>query len=221
MIPVGIRVAVIFQHFPGNVFPFFLRHDLAGDQLHFGIGTGEVQELAAKGNRRAGRTGVYFFCPCLEQELRCFPQLGAPDDRIVDQNDTLIVNQFMNRDQFHFGNQVPLALDSWHKGTGPGRRIFNKGTGERNAAFVGIPHRMGDTGIRNPGYDVRVTFRYVIALGHVSTAVIPHLFHGNAFVKRRRITVIHPQESADPHLLAGFCQHLHPFRSHDIDFPGA
>ena len=42
------------------------------------------------------------------------------------------LNQITDRNKLHFGDQIPLALDSGHKGTGPCRRIFNKRAGKRN-----------------------------------------------------------------------------------------
>ena len=220
MVPIRIRIAIVFQNLPGNSFPFFFGDDLPGDQFHFRIGTGEVQELAAKGNRWAGRTGMYFFRSAFKQELCGFPQLRSPNNGIVDQDDTFAFNQFVYRNQFHLGNQVPFALNGWHKRPGPGRRVFDQRTRERNPAFIGIAHRMGDTGIRNTGYIIHCVFPNVIPPGHIFATVVPHLFHGYTFIERRRISVIHPHKRADPHFGSGFCQHLHTFRRHDVDFSG-
>ena len=60
----------------------------------------------------------------------------------------------MHRDQLHLGDKIPFALNRRHERPGPGRRVFNQGTGERNTAFIGIPYRMGNTGIRNAGHIV-------------------------------------------------------------------
>lgn len=66
-------------------------------------------------------------CAALIQEFRGFPKLGAPDYRVIDQKKAFVLYQVMDRYQFHLGNQVPFALDRGHKGTGPGRGIFDKG----------------------------------------------------------------------------------------------
>ena len=126
---------------------------------------------------------MHLFSPGPEQKVGGITKLGTAYDGIVHQNDTFIFNQFMHRNQLHLGNQVPLALDGRHERTGPGGRVFDQRTGERNAAFIGIPYRMGDAGIRNAGHIIRRVRFDVIPPRHILAAVVPHLFHGNAFVE--------------------------------------
>ena len=64
-----------------------------------------------------------------------------------------------------------LVLVRRHKGTRPGRRIFNERTGERNAGFIGIADGMCDTGVWDTGYDIRI----YIFLYLVLPAVLPQL----------------------------------------------
>ena len=67
-----------------------------------------------------------------------------------------VFDQGMYRDQLHAGDQFSLTLVCRHKGTRPGRCIFNERTGERNAGFIGISDSMCDTGVWDTGYDIRI-----------------------------------------------------------------
>ena len=85
----GVRVAVQLQ------LAFVIRtfqhgDDPAGDQIHIRGGAGEVQVLAAEHDGRAGKADMYFLCAALVQEFRGFPELGAPYDGVVDQDQLLV-----------------------------------------------------------------------------------------------------------------------------------
>ena len=69
---------------------------------------------------------MYFTCAAAVQILRGLPKLCAADYGIVDQQQFLAGDQFVDRDQFHLGDQISSALMSRHKGPGPCGRIFNK-----------------------------------------------------------------------------------------------
>ena len=159
-----------------------------------------------------------FLCTAVVQELGGFAQLGAADDRVVNQQQALVFNELMNGDQLHFCDQIPAALYGGHERAGPGGGVFDKGTGEGNTGSVGIADCMSNTGIRYTGHGVRMC---VIPLCKQSTAGITHLFHADAFIGGRRVAVIDPQEGTDLHILAGLYQCYHAFGGNHGDFAGA
>ena len=75
---------------------------------------------------------MYLTSTALIKEFCGFPKLGTAHDGIINQQHAAALNQITDRNKLHFGDQIPLALDSGHKGTGPCRRIFNKRAGKRN-----------------------------------------------------------------------------------------
>ena len=156
-----------------------LDDDASGEQIHIGHGSGEVQVLAAEKDRRAGRPHVDLPCSALEQISGRVFQLCAADDGVIDQQDALVFDEFTDRNQLHFSDEIAYALIRRHKGTRPGRRIFDKRTGERNAGFIGISDRMGGTGIGNTRDDVRVLQCTAdpVALGKRDTAAVTRFFH--------------------------------------------
>ena len=111
---------------------FQLFDDPAGDQLHFRGGAGEVQVFAAVQDRRTCRSDMDFFGSAVVQEFGGLTQLGAADNGVVDEQQALAFDQVVDRDQLHFRDQVPFALDGRHEGAGPGGGVLNKGAGEGN-----------------------------------------------------------------------------------------
>lgn len=65
--------------------------------------------------------------------IRWSHQLGAADNGVVDEQQALAFDQVVDRDQLHFRDQVPFALDRGHEGAGPGGCVFDKGTGKRDS----------------------------------------------------------------------------------------
>ena len=213
MIPFGFRIGIGVQ-IHTLVFSLHIPDDPSGDQIHLRGGTGEVQIFAAVEQRRAGRTDMDLLRSAGIQEFRGFPQLRAAHDGIVDQEHAPVLDQVAHRDQLHFGDQVPLALDGGHEGTGPGGRIFDERTGEGNARSVRVADGMGRSRIRNAGHDIR---GYMVAARHGSAAVIPHFFHADPFVGGGRIAIVDPEEGADLHILARLYKGFHPFRRDNGD----
>ena len=79
---------------------------------------------------------------------------------------------------------------------------------------------MGNTGIRNTGYNIRIYFSPVSPGQHI-TAMITHFFYIHTLVCRSRISVIYPEERTDSHLFPWFLQGFHTVRSHSNNFSGA
>ena len=132
---------------------------------------------------------MYFFRTALVQELGCLTKLCTTHDRVVDQYHALVFDQFTYRDQFHVSNLLSLTLMCRHKGTRPGRGIFDKWAGKRNTGTVGITNGMCGTGVRNTCNDIG---RYIVTFCKHITAVVTHLFHVDSFVGRGRITIVDP-----------------------------
>ena len=87
----------------------------------------------------------------LIEEFHRLPQLGAPDDGVVHEQQLLALNKLGHGDLLHLGHLVAHLLVGRHKGAGPGGGIFYKGTGKGLAAAVGKADgvgqaRVGDTG---------------------------------------------------------------------------
>ena len=154
----------------------------------------------------------------LVQELGGLTQLGAPNDGVVNEKQASVLDQLMDGDQLHFGDQVPLALNGGHERAGPGRRILDKGPREGNAGLVGVADGMGGAGIGHACHGVRVG---VVPAGQHGSAVIPHFLHADPFVGRGGIAVIHPEEGADLHVFTGLDQRLHAFGSDNGNLAGA
>ena len=160
-----------------------------------------------------------FFGSALIQELGCLTKLCTADDGVIDQKQLFVFDQGMYRDQLHAGDQFSLTLVRRHKGTRPGRCIFNERTGERNAGFIGISDSMCDTGVWDTGYDIRIYFSF-ISFCQQCTAVITHFFYVYAFVTGSRITIVNPQERTDFHFLARRNERFHTLRGDVYNLAG-
>ena len=125
----------------------------------------------------------------------------------------------MNRDQLHLCDEVSAALHGRHKGTRPGRRIFDERSGIGNTGFIGVTDGMCNAGIRYACDDIGMN-RAGISFCEGSAAVITHALHADTFVGGRGISIINPEECADFHLFAWSDQRADPFGSHDDNFSG-
>ena len=165
---------------------------------------------------------MHFARTALIEKFCRLPQLRAAHDRIVNQKQTAILNEFMDRDELHLSDQIPLALHGRHEGAGPRGRIFDEGTGEGNAGFIGIPDGMRCTGIRHTGYGVRMYVRRFLHIptGQCGAAAIAHFLHADSLVRGGRISVIDPQEGTDFHVLTGLYQGTDAFGGDDGDLAG-
>ena len=57
--------------------------------------------------RRTGRTHMNLLCPASGTGIPSSPELGSPDDGIVNEEQALILDQVVDGDQLHLGDQVP------------------------------------------------------------------------------------------------------------------
>ena len=117
IVVVRIRVGVILQNRLGNLAFPFLNHP-AGNQIHLRLGPGEIQVFASVQQRRTGGADMYLFGAALIEKFCGLAQLGSPDDGIVDQQQALVLDQFLNRDQLHVRDLLSLALLCRHEGPG-------------------------------------------------------------------------------------------------------
>ena len=154
------------------------------------------------------------------QKFGCLAKLGATYDGIVYEKKFFILDQRTYWDQFHFGNKVTLVLIGRHKRSGPGWCIFNEWSCVRNAGFIGVSDGMGNAGIRNTGYNVRVHGIAVSLCKHASTAVA-HLLYIYTFIRGCRISVVNPEEGTDLHFLSGLNQSFDFVCCYEYDLSGA
>ena len=159
---------------------------------------------------------MYFLRTVAVKKFCCLAKLCTADNRIVNHQKALVLNQFVHRDQFHSGDQVSLALLCRHERTRPGRCIFDKRTGKRYTGTVRITDRMGDSRIRDTGYNVRMHLS-CISLGEHITTFITHFLYIDTFVGRSRISIVYPEEGTDTHLFSWFLKRFDSFRSHKND----
>ena len=212
----GIRICIVRKDLVVYILSLSFRDHSPGDQIHLGFGTGEIQIFTSIKQRRAGRTDMYFLRTVAVKKFCCLAKLCTADNRIVNHQKALVLNQFVHRDQFHSGDQVSLALLCWHERTRPGRCIFDKRTGKRYTGTVRITDRMGDSGIRDTGYNVRMHLS-CISLGEHITTFITHFLYIDTFVGRSRISIVYPEEGTDTHLFSWFLKRFDSFRSHKND----
>lgn len=149
---------------------------------------------------------MHFFCAACVEELGRFAQLCAAHDGVIDEQEALALDEVVHRDEFHFGDEVALALVRRHEGARPCGRVFDERAGERYAGLVGVADGVRDAGIRYAGDNIGVD---VIAAGECAAAVIAHALDGDALVAGGRVAVVDPQERADLHFFAGGDERLH------------
>ena len=123
----------------------------------------------------------------------------------------------MHRNQLHLCNQISLGLHGRHKGSWPGRSVFNKRSGEGDTGTVRITDCMSSTGIRNTCHDIR---GHMISLSQKGTTVVTHLLNTDSLVGGRGISVIYPKEGTNLHILSGICQSAGTLRCQDNNFSG-
>ena len=154
------------------------------------------------------------------QKFSCFAELGTTYDGVVYEKKFFILDQRTYRDQLHFCNEVTLVLIGRHKRSGPGWCIFNEWSCVRNAGFIGVSDGMGNAGIRNTGYNVRVHGIAVSLCKHASTSVA-HLLYIYTFIRGCRISVVNPEERTDLHFLSRLNQSFDFVCCYEYDFSRA
>ena len=123
-IPLGSGVDILLQMAEAFL-PLQILDDRVGNQIHIRGGTGEIEVFAAKHDGRAGGADMHLFRAAVVQEIDCFPHLGPPDDRIVDEQEPFIPDQGVHGDQLHVRHLVAHRLVLRHEAAGPGGGIFD------------------------------------------------------------------------------------------------
>ena len=163
---------------------------------------------------------MYFLCTASIEKFCCLTELSSTHNGIINKKKFFVLDQFAHRDQLHPGDQVTLVLVGRHKGSWPGRCIFNKWSCIRDAGFIGIADGMCNTGVRNTCYNVRVNGIAVSFRKHTSTAVT-HIFYVHAFVRCCWVSIINPEERTDFHFLSRFYQSFHTVCCNKNDLSGS
>lgn len=141
---------------------------------------------------------MHFLCTVGIQELNSFAKLRASYDTVVNKQELLSLDQFVNGDKLHLCNLVSHGLALRHKAARPGGGVLYKWACERNAASVCITDGMRNAGIRNAADEVYIGQRAAlyIMLSHYLAVSGTHSFYCNALVDRVGIAVVGPQERA-------------------------
>ncbi len=220
LIAVALRIGV-FPEDILRVFPLPCEDHAPRDQVEIRLGAGKIQEPAPVHQRRAGGPHMNLLCPALVEEFRRLPQLRPAHDGIVDQQQLLVLDQRLHRQQFHSRDQVALVLAHRHEGTRPGRRIFDKWPGKRYFRFVGVADGVSRAGIRHAGYHVRTDVAgSPVAPRQRTAAAVTHFLHIDSLIGRRRIPVINPEKRTDLQLIARRGQLLDAVRRYADDLAG-
>ena len=90
------------------------------------------------------------------EKFHRFSQLGAADNGIVHKQQLFAFDQFRYGNLLHLGHLITDVLVGWHKGTGPGRRVFYKRTGKGFSTLGGITDGMGNSRVRDAGHVIHV-----------------------------------------------------------------
>ena len=203
--------------------PLQLLHGAAGQQLHLRVAAGEVQILAAIHDRRAGGAHVDLFRAALIQKFHRLPQLGAPDDGIVHEQQLFALDQLGHGDLLHLGHLVAHVLVGGHERTGPGGGVLHEGAGEGHVAGVGIADGVGQTRVGHTSHIVQVLGHApgLVILGHALAVAIAHDLYVHALVIGVGVAVVGPEEGTDLHVLPRLGQGLPAVGSDLYDLTGA
>ncbi len=119
-----------------------------GDQLHFGVGAGEIQIFAAVHDGRTGGTHMHFLRAAFVQEVHRLPQLGA---RTMESstNSSFLPESVPARESASFSPPDCASPDWRSEGTGPCGGVLDEGTGEGLVGLVGVADGVGQTGVRH------------------------------------------------------------------------
>ena len=98
---VGVRIE---RQFLFRFVAFQVGNHPAGNQIHFRLGTGEVEVFATIQKRRAGKADVHFFCPAVIKKLGRFAHLRTAHQRVVNQKQTLVANERVHGNKLHMRN---------------------------------------------------------------------------------------------------------------------
>ena len=142
-----------------------------------------------------------FFCAALVQKISCLTKLRPADDGVIDHQQALSRDEFVDGDELHLRYQVPAALYGRHEGTRPGGGIFYKRTRIWDAGFVGVAHGVSDAGVGYAGRAVRPDMLpgFVSPCQHPAASVTDVL-DVQTFVSRAGKAIVYPKEAADPHI---------------------
>ena len=157
------------------------------------------------------------------QEIHRLPQLSAPDDGVVHQQQLLALDELRHGNLLHFRHQIAHLLIGGHEGAGPGGGVLDEGPGEGLVGVVGIADAVGQAGIRHARYIIHIRHGAVLFLvpGHDLAVAVAHDLHVDPLVVGVGVAVVAPQEGADLHFLAGSGQLGIAIRGHLHDFTGA
>ena len=177
-----------------DVSPVELADGAPGGQVHLRSGDREIQELAAVDERRAGRAHVDLERADVVEPLDRILELGAPDDGILAEQESLALDEFLDGDELHPGDKVPDILVLGHEASRPGGRVLDKGPFERDPGLGGVSKPVADSRIGDPGHEVDGDR---VPPGQAGPAPVPDRFDVDALVARSGIAVIDPEEGAD------------------------
>ena len=199
------------------VLAFELLDGLAAGQVQCRNASGEIEELAAVDQRRAGRAHVDLSGAAVEQPLDGVLELGAAHDGVLAEQQPLAVDQLAESGSASSGPPGRASLVLGHEAARPGRRVLDERPAVGNSRFVGIPDGMADARIGNAGHEVDLD---VVAARQGGAAAVADVLHIDALVLGGRIAVVDPQERADLHRLPGRRAAAHRLRRSEDDLAG-
>ena len=146
---------------------------------------------------------MHFLRAAFVQEVHRLPQLGAPDDGVVHEQQLLALNQLRHGDLLHLRHQIAHLLIGGGEGTGPCGGVLDEGTGEGLVGLVCVADGVGQTGVRHARHEVHVRHGagFHFLAGHDLAVAVAHDLHVDALIIGVGVAVIGPEKAADLHFL--------------------
>lgn len=179
LVVLAFGIGVIREHLVGNIVAFALSYSAASYQVKLRLGARKVQIFAAEHDRRAGGSDVNLGRAAVIQKFCGLSELCSAHDRVVDQQQALVVDELLDRNKLHFGDHVALRLSGRHERARPCRSVFDERPRKRYARLVGVAYGVRRARIGNARNHIGL---HAVALRQLMAAVVAHLLNVDTLV---------------------------------------
>ncbi len=161
---------------------------------------------------------MHFLRAAFEKPLDGVLELRAPHDRVLEEQQSLVLDDLADRDQLHPRDEVADALVLRHETARPGRRVLGERPAVWDLDLVGVADRVADARVRDAGDHVDL---HVVFPREHRAAAIARVLDIDPFVAGRGKSVVHPEEGADLHAFSGRPALFHAVRRdpHNLAWP--
>ena len=144
-----------------------------------------------------------------------FRKLCATHDRVIDENELLVLDDREHRYQLHLSDEISGFLVLRHEAPRPGRRVFDQRTRVRHAGAICISQCVSRTAVRYACNVIHI--KIIVLFCQKFSVAVSHLLYIAAFIDGRGISEIRPEKCADPHSLLRFAHCFVFIRSQESD----